>query len=480
MGARFVSVLLVVLVAAAPADASVGARDGQKPGDKQPVALTSSRPGVINVRASFGTTDGAIRNAIDSARATGRSLYFSSGTYTYQGNLVLDGVSAYGDGGNTILQAASDSASAVILRGNGASLRSVLVTSPRASARSQANAAAGVAIDHASNFAVENVVVDRAAGAGIIADGAASGSISNNKVSRSLADGIHVTGTSHDIVISANVVRDVGDDMIAVVSYLADPQPCRNITISRNDVRSQSWGRGISTVGGEHVRIIGNKIAQSSGAGILVNSDGVYGTYGTLDVRVVGNTIDGTDLSGIRHGGIQVSGQAGSVLRGTVISGNILRNTGYRGIFVGSYTQGTSLSGNQITNTGAQGIYVDGARDVSITRNTLSDVDTYGLYISRATTGRLVVDANTFQDINSARLPSVDVIHVESSSALDSAEVTANVYSNPGGFPFHQLVECLNSQVSVARNSVQSSSVRLLRVRGRGGVSPLPILFSLG
>ena len=63
-----------------------------------------------------------------------------------------------------------------------------------------------------------------------------------------------------------NTVRENGDDMIAVVSYMAsdgtaigsmtssmttlrDQRLNRNILITDNDVKGQYWGRGITVVG---------------------------------------------------------------------------------------------------------------------------------------------------------------------------------------------------------------------------------------
>ena len=97
---------------------------------------------------------------------------------------------------------------------------------------------------------IDHVVVDTVSGAGILVFGGVNGSLTASIVRNTQSDGIHMTYGSHDVLVSGNTVNDTGDDMIAVVSYLGDRAVCRDITIVGNTARRQTWGRGISTVGG--------------------------------------------------------------------------------------------------------------------------------------------------------------------------------------------------------------------------------------
>jgi hypothetical protein len=410
---------------------------------------------VVDVRAQYGTSDAAIRKAIAVARRTHRPLYFSAGTYTYRSLLPLRGITAYGVGPRSVLEAMSPESSAIVLRGRGASLRDLEVTSPEATVRSNSQAAAAVVVDHAIGFSVEDVVVEGAANSGIIVLGGGSGSIASNTVRRTLSDAIHLTDGSHDVTVRGNVVRQSGDDMIAVVSYIGETV-CNRITIRGNNVFGQARGRGISTVGGVEVTIERNHVGRTYGAGIYVAAEPSYDTYGTSNVRVIDNTIDGTDFGHIDHAAIHVVGRSGYAVLRTSVAGNLIRDAGYRGIFVGNHTESTLVVDNRLKQVGQQGIYVDGARDVTIRRNQLRDVRTFGLYVTQAASGRLVLADNTLQDVNTATLAGVDVIAIEPGSALDSGEIADNVYSDPGGYPYRKLVESSGAPVAVFGNRVTS------------------------
>ena len=61
--------------------------------------------------------------------------------------------------------------------------------------------------------------------------------VAENTVSRSLSDGIHVTaGSSYGRVLN-NSVKETGDDMIAVVSYVADPGTSADAILADFDTR---------------------------------------------------------------------------------------------------------------------------------------------------------------------------------------------------------------------------------------------------
>ena len=422
------------------------------PGASQPGPPAADRLAAIDVLRDFGTNDSAIRRAVGAAQSAGKALYFAPGTYRYQGFLLLDGVSAFGDGASSVLEAIDPTESAVILRGSGVSLRNLKITSPTASRRLGPHNAGGVYVDRARGFVVDGVTVARVASAGMIVLGASNGSITNNVVSQSLSDGIHITGGSRDIAVRGNRVRDTGDDMIAVVSYLADGTVSSDITIEDNDVRGQSWGRGISVVGGRNVAVRRNSIAETAGAGVLVNSDGSFGTYGTSDVRVTQNTIAGTDRRGIRHGGIHIEGWPGQLVQGTVVSGNTISDTGYRGIVVGAYTTDTSITDNSVARTANEGIFVWGGSNPTITGNRVESTAIYGIYVARSTTGRLSVLDNTLRDVNTSRSAAVDAVHVEAGSALQAGEIKRNSLAAPAGYPLDRLVECVNPQIAVADN----------------------------
>jgi parallel beta-helix repeat protein len=410
---------------------------------------------VIDVKASYGTSDSAIRAAITAAKAQGKALYFSAATYTYTSALYLDGLTAYGDGPSSVLSASNRASSAIVLRGSGPVLRDLKVTSPNSVSRSQAYIRANVQVDGASNFVVERLTIVEAEQNGIIVHNESDGGIvRDNNVSQTLADAIHITDATEDILVTNNTVRDAGDDLIAVVSYLVDPRRCKNITIVGNDVARQTNGRGISNVGGESVAIKNNTIAETNGAGILVAADGDYGTFGPLNTQVLDNVIDTTDLGDIHHAGIQIFGQAGSVAQNTVVRGNVVKNTLYRGIYIGGNSQGTLIDDNELQNIGEQGIYANGARDLTVTGNTLTNIGTYGLYARSTVTGQLVFKANTITWVNASGEAGVDVIHAEPNTGLTSGEISGNKYKPKADGFYDKLVESTDPKIAVFGNTL--------------------------
>ena len=410
---------------------------------------------MIDVKASYGTSDSAIRAAITAAKAQGKALYFSAATYTYTSALYLDGLTAYGDGPSSVLSASNPASSALILRGSGPVLRDLKVTSPNSVSRSQAYIRANVQVDAASNFLIERVMTVEAEQNGIIVHNEADGgTIRNNNVSQTLADAIHITDASENILVTNNTVRDAGDDMIAVVSYLKDPKRCKNITIVGNDVARQTDGRGISNIGSESVTIQGNTISESNGAGIIVAADGSYGTYGPLNTQVLDNVVDTTDLGDIHHAGIQIFGQSGNIAQNTLVRGNTVRNTKYRGIFIGANTQGTLIDDNELESIDEQGIYANGARDLTVTNNTLEKIGTYGLYARNTVSGRLEFKNNTIEWVNVSGDPGVDVIHAEPNTALTSGEISGNRYKPKSSFFYDKLVESTDPKITVFGNTL--------------------------
>jgi hypothetical protein len=419
------------------------------------VAAPPPPPGVIDVKASYGTSDSQIRAAINAAKAEGKQLYFSAATYTYNSALVLDGLTAYGDGPSSVLVASNQASSAIQLRGAGPALRDLKITSPNSVSRSQAYIRALVKVDGATNFVVEGLtLVEAEQNAVIVHQRAVGGTIKDNNVSQTLADAIHITDASENILVTNNTVRDAGDDMIAVVSYHKDPRRCKNITIVGNDVSGQTDGRGITNVGGENVTIKGNSISDTNGAGVLVASDGDYGTYGPLNTQVLDNVIDTTDLGDIHHAGIQIYGQAGDVAQNTLVRGNVVKNTLYRGIYIGPNTQGTLIDDNELDSIGEQGIYTNGARDLTVTGNTLNKIGTYGIYARNTVTGQLLFKSNTITWVNASEDSGVDVIHVEPNTGLTSGEISNNKYKPKSGFTYDELVESTDPKISVFGNSL--------------------------
>jgi hypothetical protein len=298
------------------------------PGKKQNgVKLPTTDPAPTNpidVRAQYGTSAQAVATAVSKANAYGVGLYFSGGSaFSYSQTVVLNGITAYGDGASSVLTATNAGASAVVLRGTSPAVKSLKITAPTASTRSGDPSQSGVWVDFAASFAIDRVYIDKVAGAGILNVGGSNGIISNSDIRNTLSDAVHNTHCAHNITVTGNNVYNPGDDMYAVVSYLADGCRAHDITVSNNVGDTQPWGRGISVVGGYNVTITGNQISHTYGAGIYIASED-WPTYGVDNVQINNNTIRYPDEGRIHVSNIRVwGGRADQPVRVVGGSGNI-------------------------------------------------------------------------------------------------------------------------------------------------------------
>jgi hypothetical protein len=223
--------------------------------------------------------------------------------------------------------------------------------------------------------------------------------ISGNTVVRSLADGIHITGGSRDGRVLNNVVRETGDDMIAVVSYsdtgspakssakkLAatwddnlDQQLNRKILISGNRASGQYGGRGITVVGGQSIAIVRNTIDNVPiAAGILLAREANYLTFGVDSVLVEGNIVrdvqtedppyDGankysrSDRTG--HGAIEIHAalfddeaddaqlRSKLAVRNIIVRGNTVERSAVNAVRIGVTQEGTVRDGSASRHSG--------------------------------------------------------------------------------------------------------------------------------
>lgn len=156
-------------------------------------------------------------------------------------------------------------------------------------AEANASSATGIMLQHADGFLV-----------------------AENTVARTLADGIHMTAGTRNGRVLNNTVREVGDDLIAVVSYAASGTAAlntaagllegwdarverglsRNILIANNQGSGQYSGRGITVVGGDAITIGRNTLTNVPvAAAFLVAREANYQTFGSHDVLIDGNVV---------------------------------------------------------------------------------------------------------------------------------------------------------------------------------------------
>lgn len=247
------------------------------------------------------------------------------------------------------------------------------------------------------------------ASAGILVYQARDFTIAGNTIARTLADGIHITAASRNGRVFNNTVRETGDDMIAMVTYLptawrtnalANPTwvstylaqaRVQNILVAGNTVNGQYWGRGISVVGGASISIKDNEVSNTTqAAGILVGREEVYNTTGVDNILVSGNNIANVQTTAPAY---VPTGANFASINATLASGV---KAGHGGIEIHSLTQQTdadnaylrpailvsnvSVKNNRISSAQKDGIrvgsysYQRAVRDVTVQSNEMSQI----------------------------------------------------------------------------------------------------------
>lgn len=264
-------------------------------------------PLTFNLPSGKASVQEELQDLFDRAASEKRDVVLPSGTFAFDDLLVLDGISVSGQGAETILQGTRQNQSALVMQGKGARL-SHLTVQFEAKARSGYDESALVLVDQAKDFTITDVTMRGGDSAGIFAREAGPGVIKGNRIENTLADGIHITARSHDIKVLENAIRFTGDDGIGVVSYKKNRGLTYNIDIAGNRVFDVKKGRGIAVVGGAHVRVADNQVHCASGyAGILVASESAFQTYGTQNIAVTRNLVEGCGGAQTGHGAIMIS-----------------------------------------------------------------------------------------------------------------------------------------------------------------------------
>lgn len=317
----------------APAPAPARAPATLCSGAAQPSA---ERPPVdaVDVRQHGARGDGrsddtaAIQRALD-ALAPGQWLVFPRGRYLHASRLVVSqpGSTLWGHGAT--LHATNPADQALLIQASGVRVlgfEMTALTDRRRHAPWESRIAIwrhGLELPALTDVQVrDNRIIESGAPGSPGANSSSSAAIfvhnvhrfvvTGNVVRRSLSDGIHITGGARHGWVAGNEVRETGDDMVAVVSYLGQGDPwwtppasvarelprrraaelVRDVRIEGNDLAGPYWGRGISVVGGEDITIAANRIdASTHAAAVYVAREQGYATFGVRNVLVQGNRI---------------------------------------------------------------------------------------------------------------------------------------------------------------------------------------------
>jgi hypothetical protein len=216
------------------------------------------------------------------------------------------------EGRGATLQASEDETSSVQVLADNVTIHGLTLTAATEGKRWEGLNQQKLAVLGASGVRIDDVTVNGSAAAGIFLKGANNFALSNIRVANTRADGIHITGGSSEGTVTNVTTANTGDDGVAVVSY-GDAPPSHNVDIAGTVVNG-SHARGVSVVGGEHIRIRDVHVNDTAAAGIYIAAEGSpYFTQSVEDVTVTNGTVtDANRDPGVVNGAILVfSGNPG-------------------------------------------------------------------------------------------------------------------------------------------------------------------------
>jgi hypothetical protein len=288
---------------------------------------TTTTPPTTSPPLPAGDNTAALQAIFDQI-PPGGTLTLNRQTYQHSGVLKLNVAGARIDGNGSTIQATNDSTSAVKIIGNNISLSNVTFGAPLTGQRYDAPDQHKLVIQ-GSGVTVSDVSVIGSAGAGVFVYGASNFTLNRVSVSKTRADGIHITNGSNNGTVNSPITDATGDDGVAVVTYKGEPL-CHDIIINSPTVKSNTYGRGISVVGGRNISYRNISVANTYGAGVYIATEaGSVPTESTNTVDVTGGTVTAANNnSAIVHGALLVySGNGNDSLSNVTISGLTVANT---------------------------------------------------------------------------------------------------------------------------------------------------------
>lgn len=424
--------------------------------------------------------DGTTNNdaAIAAAIASGDNITVPAGNYRYEKSIAIPpGVTWEGTGyaSNLVASRRDDGAAdsgAIILTGTGSRLVNLRRTYTGGGSRTDWEKGHAVLVRFATDFTVAGCFLHSATSAGLLIRASTRGNVTGNLVRDTLADGIHVTGdssTSPDgsvpgpgvfssfINIHDNHVVNVGDDCIAVVSYVDHGAEAINRYVSiRGNQTSGGLARGITVIGGSHVTIAENVVVSPAYAGVLIDSEASYNTFGGTNIEIVDNVLIDTGSNGqFAYNSIQIGGRVERPFTNVMIKNNRLYGCRAYGIgLVAPATGavvGVQVVGNQIDTVEQSGLLALRIVDLRCEGNAFRSVRNYG-FASEGGAGFLKINDNVFTDINKGKQSYVDVIQVGSGAPFQTLEIRDNLHRDPNSNGIERLVECFYDNVIAENN----------------------------
>jgi hypothetical protein len=381
---KALAVALLYVVAAGPAGAA-------EPVQKSPDAIMHC----LIPRASFMVTDfgakgdgitddtAAIQKAFDAAKPN-NIIVIPAGRYAVSKTLVLTQSDVVVTGDHATLLARSPDEQA--LRITGTNVAIVGLHLQGAGTARLTNPSSAKILAEGDHIQIIGNSINGGASVGIMALGAHDFLIKDNTIENTLADAIHMTRSAAHGIVTGNTIHNSSDDMIAVVSYTKNPPAPADsdIFITHNNLLGNTWGRGITVSGGDHITIDNNAITNvNMAAGIYIAQETSYNTMDVDDVLVQNNTLTNISVppwahdKPAHHAALTIYGGTEGIVQYILLKDNRVDNAYFGGIRFQGNVCHVGVSGNRFDRISGEPLQINESNCVpqenSCSENALAD-----------------------------------------------------------------------------------------------------------
>ncbi|MDH6108043.1 hypothetical protein P3T36_007646 [Kitasatospora sp. MAP12-15] len=307
----------------------------------------------------------AINSALAAVSGTGQGLWFPAGTYLISGQLSLDNVAMRGAGEwYTTIQSTAPNGAGGLMATGGTNQVADLTIAGDQTFRNNDSGAAGIEGNFGSGSLIYDVWIEHTK-VGIWTDSANGLYVDGTRIRDVFADGLHFNGGTFNSRADQSVVRNTGDDELALTTQNGNVTGC---VLANNTVSSPIQANGIGVYGGANNTVENN----------LVSDTVAFGSGITL------STAFGAGFSGPTT----VSGNA--LIRAGSYNTNWNSSLGALWIYANQddITQPITVQNNTISKASYQGVLLSYAKQISnltLDHLAISGAGTYGIDISDVT-----------------------------------------------------------------------------------------------
>lgn len=296
----------------------------------------------------------AINNALVAAKGTDTGVYLPSGSWPYNGTIMIDGATLYGEADSILVGNDGTASPSVAIELRGVNPRALWFTQQITGATVRASNLVNCGFfmnTTAKGGLIKQVTSSGAASSGFFSFGSTSSRMDNAINNGSLADGNHWTFGSTLGECSGCQSNNVGDDYFAVVSYNGEVICSGLLFTNFAGSNQQLNGRGLTVVGGNNVIFRKGTVVNVWQRGIYITSEVAYNTLGVDGVVLADITVTNCGLApGFNAdpgaAGVWVGGRVGFPV--TNVSTSNVRITGATGpltLNTGDTTSNISFAG---------------------------------------------------------------------------------------------------------------------------------------